>query len=141
MASPVTHVVDAETGEHLVVPLKRPPTATQRGTTPGEREGDSELASSEQIAAERKAQRQQVLLALQRRQHETLQAVVEEEVAAEKQREVQWRSEAHLGPAAQRLLRSRFTRERAAARERLERLRHEHELILVAKMAELNLLR
>jgi hypothetical protein len=136
-------VVDAETGERLSLrPHAREERLREeaaRARAAEEAERASLLGPAEQRA--RKEERKRKLLALQRRQHEYLQSAVDDEVAAEKAREVQWRTDPLQNAAAKRLLRSRFDRERAAARDRITRISKENELVLVHRMIECNLLR
>ncbi|GBG34346.1 Hypothetical Protein FCC1311_105692 [Hondaea fermentalgiana] len=123
-------VFDAETGEALLLG------AEQRRRA---REEDRGEKTAQREARERVARRE-TLLRLQRQQHAHVQHIVDEEVEAEKQRQVQWQIEA-TSASAKRFLRHKFDRERAAARDRLNRIRREQEIVLVTKMAELNLIR
>ncbi|CAK8994129.1 Uncharacterized protein SCF082_LOCUS3809, partial [Durusdinium trenchii] len=128
-------VADAETGLPVAVPRGR--AARGRGSGPSqEPEEDAHLA---ELARDKEARRK-LLLDVQRRQHAYLHEIVEEEVEAEKRREVQWQLEGKT-PAARKCLKHRFHRERAQAKERIQRIKDEHELVLAAKMAQCNLLR
>jgi isocitrate/isopropylmalate dehydrogenase len=136
-------VVDAETGERLSL---RPHAREERLREEAARLRAAEEAERAVLLGPagtraKKEERKRMLLSLQRRQHEYLQSVIDEEVAAEKAREVQWRTDPLQNAAAKRLLRSRFDRERAAARDRITRISKENELVLVHRMIESNLLR
>lgn len=133
-------VVDAETGEALALNSKSAFSARVGGKSKA-------LVSSEEKwkrpfhldPAKTRNELVAKFTNLQRRNHEYLAQVIEEESEAEKKRAMQWRLE--KDPRTRKLLKEKFGRERMEARERIERIRDENEMALASKLVETNLLR
>lgn len=131
METPET-VVDAETGRAVSV------LAVGGGLAATVAAYRAEAALNGSSVADEKEARRDELLSLQRKQQEHVQAVLSEEIEAEKEREVRYRMESK---STRKLMRTKFDRERAKARERIGRIKEENELVLAARMAQLNFLR
>ena len=120
-------VRDAETGELIDLQIK-----TKKIEA-------NEFSNKEKIQAQKDTNKR-TIMHLKRKQQEYLCVVIQEEIDAEKQREFQMLTEGKL-PETRRILKAKFARDRIAAKDKVERIIQENEIIVASKMVELNFIR